>query len=295
MKKILLASTILVGSAGIAAAENANFTFSGEANFGVGYNTVTTVFAPEIDSSFTVGMMSTSDMGLEFGASITVGAPGASFESDHTDGAFGTWATNGMSVSDTSVYLSGDWGKLTAAYDADGSDINGPISGIDVYDVTLTYTNTWGDFGVEAYYTMSHLGETNGDLGVKGTYSFGDYSVFAKFDWDADNVNTDGALVNTADWSVTVGAAASMSGFDLAAQIERDNFVADWDWKATASYTTGAYTIGAIVEDDGVDDRIDWGINGSYDLGGGMAINASVIRDQDTAFTLVQAGVSMAF
>ena len=44
MKKILLASTILVGTAGFAAADNANFTFSGSAYVGAGYETAGGVF-----------------------------------------------------------------------------------------------------------------------------------------------------------------------------------------------------------------------------------------------------------
>ncbi|SMH43567.1 porin [Maritimibacter sp. HL-12] len=276
MKKILLASTILVGTAGFAAADNANFTFSGSAYFGVGYETTGATFAPELDSSFTVGMMSTTDMGLEFGATITVGAPGVTWEDDHTDAAFGTSATNTMSVSETSVYLSGDWGKLAAVFDANGAG--------GTYDVVATYSNTWGDFGMSAYYTLSP-GVTNGDLGVKGTYSFGDYAVYGE--WNYDN--------SAADWNVGLGGSATMSGFTGAVDVDYDNITADWDWKASASYATGAYTIGAFAEDDGTDDRIDWGLNGSYDLGGGMSVDAAVIRDADTANTLVKAGVSMAF
>ncbi|GGD19855.1 porin [Sinisalibacter lacisalsi] len=285
MKKILLASTILVGSAGVAAADNANFSFSGSAFFGVGYETAGGTFAPEIDSSFTVGMMSTTDHGLEFGATITVGAPGVTWEDDHTDTAFGTFSENGMSVSDSSVYMSGDWGKLAVAYDADGSGAGATTTD---WDVVATYSNTWGDFGVSAYYTFAVDGAagTNGDLGVKGTYSFGDYSVYAKYDWDN----------SVTDWRVGLGGSATMSGFTVSVDAEyTNNPPSDWDWKAAADYTTGAYTIGAFVEDDGTDDLIDWGLNGSYDLGGGMSVDAAVIRDQDTTNTLVKAGVSMAF
>jgi len=287
MKKILLASTILVGSAGIAAADNANFTFSGMAFFGVGYETTGATFAPEIDSSFTVGMMSTTDMGLEFGATITVGAPGVTWEDDHTDTTdFGTFSANGMSVSDTSVYMSGDWGKLAVAYDADGSGV-GATTPNTQWDIVATYSNTWGDFGVSAYYTFAVDGAagTNGDLGVKGTYSFGDYAVYANWDWD-NSAN---------DWSVDVGGSATMSGFTGAVNLEYNNPTGDWDWKAEASYTTGAYTIGAFAEDHTVVDDIDFGLNGSYDLGGGMSVDAAVIRDTTSTRTLVKAGVSMAF
>jgi hypothetical protein len=272
MKKILLASTILVGSAGVAAADNANFSFSGEAYFGVGYETDSEDFAPELDSSFTVGMSSTTDMGLEFGATITVGAPGVTWEDDHTDDDFGTFAPNEMSVSETSVYMSGDWGKLAAVYDE---------------DVVVTYSNTWGDFGMSAYYTVATDGAagTNGDLGAKGTYSFGDYSVYAGANYD--NSST--------DWDIDFGGSASVSGFTFAVDANYDVTPGDLTWKASAGYSTGAYSIGAFVENDDNANDLDWGLDGSYDLGGGMSVDAAVIRDQDTDRTLVKAGVSMAF
>ena len=48
MKKILLASTILVGTAGFAAADTANFTFSGSAAVGFAYNVTTSTGTPTI-------------------------------------------------------------------------------------------------------------------------------------------------------------------------------------------------------------------------------------------------------
>jgi hypothetical protein len=288
MKKILLASTILVGSAGIAAADNANFSFSGEAYAGVGYETLGGTFAPEVKSSFTVGMSTTSDMGLEAGATIKITAPGISWDSDHTDNTdFGTFSTDTSSISESSVYISGDWGKLAATYDADGS-IDGPP---DAWDVVFKYTNTWGDFGIEAYYTVApvNVAGTNGDLGAKGTYSFGDYSVYAAFDWDASE------NAGAGDWSAKLGAKASMSGFTAEGFVEYDNAATNWDWKAMGSYTTGAFTVGAFAEDYNAADDLAYGANGSYALGGGISLDAAVTHQVDTNRTLVQAGVKMKF
>ena len=284
MKKILLASTILVGTAGFAAADNANFTFSGSAYVGGAYETTGAIFRPEIKSSFTAGMMTTTDMGLEAGASITIDARGASFESDHTDGAFGTFSENGFGISNSKVYLSGDWGKVEVAYDDDGSGVGATTTD---WDMVFTYSNTWGDFAVSAYYTVAIDGAlgTNGDAGAKGTYSFGDYSIFAAVDYDASD----------ADYELTLGGSATMSGFTLGAQATYDNFTADWDWKANAAYASGAYSIGIFAEDDGVDDAIDYGANASYDLGGGVSVDAAYIYDQDNATGLAKLGVSMAF
>ncbi|MCB1336535.1 MAG: hypothetical protein KDK10_03430 [Maritimibacter sp.] len=284
MKKILLASTILVGTAGFAAADNANFTFSGSAYVGAGYETAGGVFRPEIKSSFTASMVTMSDMGLEAGASITIDARGASFESDWTDGAFGTFSENGSSISNSSVYLKGDWGKLAVVYDDDGSGVGATTTD---WDMVFTYSHTFGDFGVSAYYTVAIDGATgtNGDFGVKGTYSFGDYSVYAKVDYD----NSDPA------WSVGLGGSATFSGVTLGASVDYDNFTADWDWKATADYKSGAYGVGVFAEDDGVDDAVDYGIWASYDLGGGISVKGAYSYDQDNATGLAQLGVAMSF
>ena len=315
MKKILLASTILVGTAGFAAADTANFTFSGAAYVGVSYSTgfneanssydangdsdSTDVFgaqfAFEVTSSFTVGMKTMTDMGLEAGASIEVSAPGVSTEDDHTDRAFGISSTSGSSVSDASAYLSGDFGKLMVAYDADGDGLDtagvdgfwGTADDVDAgYDITLTYTGTWGDFDLEAYYVWNPVGAgTNGDMGAKGTYNFGDYSVWAQIFWDASNT----------DWGVSGGGSASMSGFTASAQIDYTNWNGDIDWKLTAGYETGAFTVGAFAEDDGTDDQIDFGVNGSYDLGGGVSLDAAYIYDNDQNNGLLKAGATMSF
>jgi len=316
MKKILLASTILAGTAGFAAADNANFTFSGEAYVGAAFtmnfdegvgedwdgNGVTgeadvEFFRMETTSSFTAAMMTTTDGGLEAGASITIDAKGASVESDHTEGAFGQDSfDNAGGISNTSAYLSGEWGKVAVAYDNDGTNQIG-TSTLDWYDTTVTYSHTFGDFAVEAFVVVAPLGESNGDIGIKGTYSFADYSVYAWVEYDQDNVAGDAAAVDTGDYEVGFGGSASMSGFTLDVAAEYDAYVGvdDWDWMAKASYGMDAWSVGAFVEDDGVDDEIDFGVNASYDLGGGVSVDAAYIYDDDTEASVAKIGVSMAF
>jgi outer membrane protein OmpU len=279
MKKILLASTILVGTAGFAAAETANFTFSGKASVGFGYNVTTSFGAPTISSEFTAGMMTTTDGGLEAGASITVTAAGVSMETDNTDTAFGTFsADTAGSIPDASVYLSGDWGKVTVSYDA-------------ATDGTIAYTNTWGDFKVEAAYTYSVT--TADTASVKGTYSFGDYAVYA-------GVNASDA----GGWSVTdidFGGSAAMSGFTAAVDANYAFAGAGLlTWKASAGYATGPYSISAFVEDDDGANGLDFGAGAAYDLGGGVKLNAAYTHDDDagvpgTGWDIVTAGVSMSF
>ncbi len=320
MKKILLASTILVGSAGVAAAENANFTFSGDAYMGVGWST-NAGFGIEVTSSATLGMKIMSDGGLEGGASVKVSAPGISFGDDNTAATFGTYTNSGMSVSDSSVYISGDWGKLTVAYDADGNGIAMvPVNTTDIWDVrgaaaqnaandwdiNLTYSNTWGDFSFEAYYTFAPnvpapivagapggltdtaVGtstSTNGDFGAMVTYAFADYKVYLDYDFDRSDPSH----------NIGVGGSATFSGFTAGV---------DFDWASdtgvigvgvNGSYTTGAITVGAFATNERIGTPWDFGANGAYDLGGGMKVVGEVKWDGDTGRALATGGVSLAF
>jgi len=274
MKKILLASTILVGTAGYAAAD---VSFSGSAYVGVGYNITTSTFAPEVTADFTAAMSTMTDGGLEAGASITVTAGGVSFDDDYTDATFGISSMTTAGVGDATVYLSGDFGKIEAAYDNNGATTT--------YDVTLTYTNTWGDFGLMAYYTISP-GVTNGDLGASGSYSFGDYSVYATYDYDA----------SLAEHTVGGGAEATFSGVTVGADASYNITTSGpLEYGAHASYATGPYTIGVQIDRDTTVASWDYGATASYDLGGGVAVEGAFMHDATTTFNLVTVGVSMAF
>ncbi|OIP84568.1 MAG: hypothetical protein AUK37_05490 [Rhodobacterales bacterium CG2_30_65_12] len=288
MKKILLASTILVGTAGFAAADTANFTFSGEAAAGFAYSTdgVISFSTPTISAEFTAGMMTTTDGGLEAGADITVSAGSRGMEADNTDPGFGLVTTSAASISDASVYLSGDWGKFTIAYDQ-----NAAATPADD-EIDYGYSNTWGDFKVEAEYRY-FVGAANDEASLKGTYSFGDYAVYA-------GVNA----YEAGGWSVDdidFGGSASMSGFSLGVDANYAlSPVSLLTWKATAGYATGPYSVEVFVEDDDGLNSVDYGLSAGYDLGGGVSLNAAYIHDNDLSIInggvdMITAGVSMSF
>ncbi len=142
MKKILLASTILVGTAGFAAAENANFTFSGAAFVGMAYNVTADVFTPIVESSATLSMMTTTDMGLEAGASIGIRSDRRGMETDHTEAAFGTVTNKDADVNgDAAIYVSSDFGRLDVGYDSGDQE------------TTFGYSHTISGFSFNAEYT----------------------------------------------------------------------------------------------------------------------------------------------
>lgn len=300
MKKILLASTILAGTAGFAAADNANFSFSGEAYMGLAFimgwdeavgddvdgDGVTgesdiVIFTPEVTASFTAGMMTTTDGGLEAGASIEVSSPGLSVEDDHTDGAFGTVGSDAMGdISKAEVYLSGEWGKFVMEYEGEAIDAR-------FGDVDFEYSHSFGDFDFAAWYEY-RWGPDNDDFGAEGTYNFADYAIWAGFEYQQA----------VSDYEIWFGASASMNGFSGEFEATYVAAVSDWDFYAEVGYGMDAYSFGAFIEDDGVDDDWDFGVNASYDLGGGVSVDAAYIFDNDPTVDgigLAKIGVSMAF
>lgn len=323
MKKILLASTILVGTAGFAAAE---VTFTGKGYAGMAWSSLnagaapvstasplfpgaTSTFTPEVTASFTAGMKTTTDGGLEAGANISLDAAGVSMVKDNTSSEFGRVFLSSGGVSDASVYLSGDFGKFTVAYDSDGSNSGKGADGIRgtpddvpaVPDVTFTYDGKWGDFALNAYYVFDWTGAgSNGDMGAKVTYTMADYTFYVGLGFDRSAAAGD-------QMKYLFGASASMSGFTgkIDADYDMDGGGAgtpDFDWKVSLSYATGPYSVGAFVQDDGADNRMDFGVNGKYDLGGGVSVNAEYVFNRDLVAggaaageSIFALGVSMAF
>ncbi len=301
MKKILLASTILAGTAGFAAADNANFTFSGEAYMGIAASwnwdeavgqdidgdgvtgeADVTRFTPEVTAEFSAAMMTTTDGGLEAGTKITVETRGLSMEDDHTDGGFGTvTADSAATVSRAEVWLSGDWGKFTMEYE--GVSAGNPEFG----DVDFEYAHSFGDFSIEAWYEY-RWGPDNDDYGLEGKYSFGDYAVWLGYEHQ-EAVN---------DYEAWVGASAALNGFSGEVEATYVSVADDWDFYAEANYTIDAFTFGAFIEDDGTDDDWDYGVNASYDLGGGVSVDGAYIFDNDATVdgvSMAKVGVAMKF
>lgn len=303
MKKILLASTILAGTAGFAAADNANFTFSGEAYTGVAFtmgydetiegdldgdgdatDTDVVFFQPEVYATVTIDMMTTTDGGLEAGASFDIDANGVFVEDDHTESNFGMAETSNGGIGDITVYLSGEWGKFEAAYDG-GKDVD------------FTYSNSFGDFDFEVWYEY-RFGADDDEFGAEGTYNFGDYAVWAGIEYD-QAYGTDG------DSEIWVGASASMNGFSAEAEAAYRLDTEEWAFYAEVGYSVDAFSFSAFIEDDDngvwvsdLNDDFDYGLSASYDLGGGVSIDAAYTFDQDLGadgIGVAKAGVSMAF
>ena len=299
MKKVLLATTALVFSAGFAAAE---VTISGSANMGFKYaedgiawtdGDATSVSLTDKDAAGwyeididVVGTME-SDAGLTFGAKIQLDSDYASAlktgnveglkGSVFASGAFGTF-TVGTGVDP----IADDYGLTDIGFDGIGTDDVGEKS-----RYTGKADARW-DYSVGAVKLGASVNTITEDFGLGAKYDAGMFSAALTF--DHDDVNT--VMLNDSNDSVALTLAGKMDAFS--GQI----FVADSDayntsWGVYGAYTTGALTIEAAYSDsDAIADEA-YGIGAKYDLGGGAKLAGGVGSVGDK--TVADLGVTFSF
>lgn len=306
MKKLLIASTALVASAGFASAD---ITLGGSANAGVKYNggwdTKSTRLHYEID--FDVIASGTTDGGLTFGASVDLDAEITS--------STGNQSTN--EVKDPEVFISGDFGILTvgnldvAADDIGMKDVGFDGIGIDdaIDNLIVMGTDniaTGSPYKAEA--NASYRYTAGGFTGILTVHTVQeDYGIFAE--WDGGFWQIAGAHVANRD--ADLGTAA-IKGSSTTGKIG-GQFGGGWDinfyfgqhssdlaelnstkyYGLDVSFTTGPWTItGAVSQTDldfivpaglpdaglRVKDNADYGIGVGYDLGGGATLVGAVGR-----------------
>ncbi|MCK0171148.1 porin [Aliiroseovarius sp. S1123] len=276
MKKILIASTALVATAGIASAE---IGFSGAAGFGVVYDG--SDWNPDYYTTLSVSMTGETDGGLSFGADFDI-----------------TQDNGGTAVGDTEVHVEGGFGKLTVGAVGSASDAKlglGDIgySGLGTDNVAevlidaadqgnIMYTGSFGDFGVALSYDM----QDTEVFSVVATYAMGDYNFGIGYD-DWGNLAAGSAF--------HVKAGGNFGDVALNALYSRSSDVDVTAIGVTAGYTMGAATITAAYSNlsDGVLSADVYGLGVSYDLGGGASIDAGVADDGTT--TVADLGINMSF
>ena len=308
MKKVLLASTALILTAGVAAADgHSPIALSGSANGGLKYNSDASsevTFHNEVNMVIT-GTGST-DSGLEFGAFVDI-------DED--------------SVDDAEVFISGLFGTITlGGVDpaTDGFGIADPgFDGIGIDDVAEQYKNATA--GAEVLYSYSASGLTftasaeisgSNSYGVAAEYAAGAFSVGIGYVEDTDNTNEldfddDGTVDTTvgSNSTVTVVAGFSQAAFSVNAMYS------DWSlggqgYGVDVSFTTGATTLTAVYAHaegasanpatKGLGDA--YGVGVSMPLGGGLTVAGGIgiietdrTVDNDGSITVADLGVTMSF
>lgn len=313
MKKVLLASTALILTAGVAAADgHAGVALSGSANAGLKYNDSA---ADELSAHSEINMVITgsgaTDSGLEFGAFIDI-------DED--------------SVDDAEVFISGLFGTVTMGGISPATDGFGiadvGFDGIGVDDPAEQFKNATG--GADILYSYSTSGLTftaSTELGSGSAYAVAlEYAAGAfsagigyisdsdgDFDYDEDDATPNTDVVG-ANATITAVAGFSQGAFSVNAMYS------DWDggglsggqgYGVDASFTTGAVTITAVYSN--ADGRSagaalgdSYGVGFSMPLGGGLSVAGgigSVRQDNslpgdlgdDISATVADLGVTMSF
>jgi outer membrane protein OmpU len=291
MKKILLATTVLVGTAGFAAAE---VTLSGNGRMGITY--IETAAVGDKETSFnsrvraSVNMSSSTDGGLEFGGSFGIHDAGPA--------ASGT---------EGSVFISGAFGKLTmGATDSAAQNAVGQLAGVGYTgngDHNEIGYLTSGDKEMALYtYTVS---------GFTGYMSIGQpdnaadtYSVGAAYSTDAFGVaigyeDSDSAGTAADATQTSVSASATFSGVTAKAiYMTRDNAVGfdPESYGLSATYAMDAISVTGFYrqeETSATNTAYFQGIGAAYSLGGGASLAGGVVNNDGR--TKADLGVTFKF
>ena len=272
MKKILLATTMLVSVAGYAAADVA---VSGDARMGVISTEGNSIFDSRVRISFSGS--GKTDGGLAFGGSIRADNAG--------DGADGTAG---------SVFISGAFGKISMG-DVDSGDKAAVGQLASVGYEGLGSGNSIGYVADGGFSLDSSFGEAVGIANTDGakvlyTYSAGALSVSASTAQLANSDNNDrsaygvGASYTTGGLTLAVGYGSS----DLEIYYGPTFDGSVTDATASATYVMGDTTIKAIYQDKELDASFDpeYSVTGSA-----VSMGASVQHKMD-ALTLTGFAIS---
>jgi outer membrane protein OmpU len=313
MKKLLLATSILAGSAGVAAAE---VTFSGNAYIGLSNNwdytdpTLPPVIGDDFSEfefitrvRFAVSMSGETDGGLTFGA-------GFDSQNAANAGSTGNSSTQGSAT----AYISGSFGKITFGDVGDASDnLIGNVDGVGVnldghtYNelgyvgndkTAVKYEGTFGNLSVTAgvgQLDSNNDGGDDQDYSVAVKYSFGDFAVYAG--------HAVASLTGVETTETTIGADATFGNFTVKARAQDNSAETSETYALSATGTFDAISVTAYAAQH--DTFTAYGIGGSYDLGGGAKFVAGaaqadydaghVFGNGETEETLIDVGLKFSF
>jgi outer membrane protein OmpU len=312
MKKVLFATTALVATAGVAAAD---VTFGGYGRFGVLHQetasgddetNVTSRFRLQIDAT------AESDMGVTFGArariqqnntddspTYSVGPDGTAGTADDVNGSTGPSGTGingvrffartgGFEVGVGNIYgalesMPGmyeiDLGLTGLAYEYTAYNFRG-----DAY--SSGGNGAAGSNGVEALYSMGDLkvhisaSDTNDRVAGYVAYTFNGFTFAAAAQDSNDAGDTDYALSVVGNVGpAKVSFAYADNGDDTGAgTVNGDHYA------LTASFDIGAATnLDVYVADADYFEETSYGIGAHHDLGGGVSLRGGIVnRGNDT-------------
>lgn len=299
MKKVLLATTAVALSAGVAYAE---VSISGNARMGLQYTGVTGDTTIEKRMGIDIVGTTETSSGITFGAKLRMRSTEATpFGGGNSAGARVYLQTNGFELA---------MGNIDGAIES-MPNLYSPVVGLTGLGYTGMVTNTVakGYWGWDAYSSSG-----NGAEGVEMIYSAAGFTGHVSY---SEPVLSSGASAQKRaaaygaytfnDWTVALGVQkSSVAAQDKVVLTVGGNLgdygvgfgIADNDGTTkialNGSATFGATTVSAFVADeDTAGTDATFGIGASYDLGGASVVGG--IARTDTGFTRADLGVSFSF
>lgn len=277
MKKILLLSTMIVGTAGMAAAD---LRLSGGARFGVVYTGSSTGVdsTTEVHNRFTVNIDGTAeaDNGLSFFARVRV-----------RGGNTGDGATGGSSVSAPRV------GVTYSGFTVAVGNINGALESTPgLYDGAVGLTGLgWNNLPTNAaaggkFMWDSFSSGGGGANGVEAIYSGGAFSGHLSFSGN----NTSGTTVER----IAANLAYSFGDWTAALGYQDGESDAEDFTLLTVAGNFGDFGVGAAYSDNDGENSATR-INGSYSFGGGTTVTAFATFTDGSAVLSTGASMSDAY
>jgi outer membrane protein OmpU len=305
MKKVLLATSALAMMAGAASAEIA---LSGSARMGLVYNETLsggsgeTFFSSRVRIVFTAS--GETDSGLSFGASMRADQMGGNNNDQDTDGAGGDNVADkdGDSNGDSTVFISGSFGKLTMGDVGGAADaLVGQVSGVgygpnddlqEIGFVGTTKTAVYYEYSTGALtfgLGAGQLYDVDGDVDTAD-----ELNIAVKYATDAFSVALGYETSDSVD-ALHLGASATFGSATLKARITDRDDQSDIQWATSIDYAINATTITAFYTDFGDSDTQHIGLGASYDLGGGASVAGGIVQQDAPAGNETFADVGLKF
>ncbi len=275
MKKILFATTALVATASVAAAD---VTFGGYGRFGIMYDgaadstDITSRLRLQIDAT------AESDAGVEFGARVRIQTAEGSAP-DGVNGARFFARSGGLEVGVGNIF--GALEFMPGQYPVDMG-----LTG-------LGYDYVAYNFRGDAYSSTGN--GASGSNGIEVMYSMGDFSAHVSASDTADRIAAHGAY-NWNGWTAALGVQDSNNAADTELTVSvggdigpatvglawADNGTAGDHWVLSGRFDVGAATnVEAYISDADYFAETSYGVDFNHDLGGGTSLRGGVVSDQN--------------
>ncbi|MFM7445015.1 MAG: porin [Tabrizicola sp.] len=306
MKYLLASTAIVIATAGMASAEIA---LSGSARMGMVYSDDGTNSATQFSSRVRIVFTGSGETntGLSFGASMRA----------DQDGGNG----NGKENRDSTVYISGAFGKLTMGDVSGAADaLVGQVSGVGYGpNDALQEINFLGTVKTAVYYEYSTGALTFGVGTAQAKSTAEQKSIAVKYATDMFSValgyettNADFVFVPVAEDLISASASVKLGDATVKARVaDTDVSGTDTAWAVSVDYSLGATTLTAFYTDygnntarrnsgfrTGSTDTQHVGIGVAYDLGGGATFAGGIVQQNNTGVddqTFADVGLKFSF